>query len=253
MSSHIHSSRELFMQEMRHASVDVSRETRDRLETMVHLLIRWQKVINLVGKATLDEIWIRHILDSAQASILVPKTAKKLTDMGSGAGFPGLVIAAFRPELEVTLIESDTRKAAYLGEAARRMELAIPPKILVGRIEAVRSTQAEIVTARALAPLTKLLDYADRHRAANAICLFHKGKDWQAELALARQDWDIQGQPFTSVTEIDAVIYRITDYKRLPAVSGAVPKLVPKPDAKAAPAVRDREPKGRRRKNNDGD
>ena len=126
MSGHIHSSRELFMQEMRLAGVDVSRETRDRLETMVHLLIRWQKAINLVGKATLEDIWIRHVLDSAQLAILVPKTARKLTDMGSGAGFPGLVIAAFRPELEVTLIESDARKAAYLGEAGRRMELAIP-------------------------------------------------------------------------------------------------------------------------------
>jgi 16S rRNA (guanine527-N7)-methyltransferase len=240
MSGHIHSSRELFMQEMRLAGVDVSRETRDRLETMVHLLIRWQKVINLVGKATLEDIWIRHVLDSAQLSILVPKTTKKLTDMGSGAGFPGLVIAAFRPELEVTLIESDARKAAYLGEAGRRMELAIPPKVLVGRIEAVPPTKAEIITARAMAPLGKLLDYAERHRAANAICLFHKGKDWQAELTMARQDWDIQGQPFTSVTEVDAVIYRITDYKRL-----ASPK--------AAADLRDRQSKGRRGKDNDGD
>jgi len=118
MSAHIHSSRELFMQEMRLAGVDVSRETRDRLETMVHLLIRWQKAINLVGKATLEDIWIRHVLDSAQLAILVPRTARKLTDMGSGAGFPGLVVAAFRPELEVTLIESDARKAAYLGEVS---------------------------------------------------------------------------------------------------------------------------------------
>jgi 16S rRNA (guanine527-N7)-methyltransferase len=239
MSGHIHSSRELFMQEMRLAGVDVSRETRDRLETMVHLLIRWQKAINLVGKATLEDIWIRHVLDSAQLAILVPKTARKLTDMGSGAGFPGLVIAAFRPELEVTLIESDARKAAYLGEAGRRMELAIPPKVLVGRIEAVPPTKAEIITARALAPFGKLLDYAERHCADNAICLFHKGKDWQAELTMARQDWDIQGQPFTSVTEVDAVIYRITDYKRLTG-------------PKAAADLRGRQPKGRRGKDNDG-
>jgi 16S rRNA (guanine527-N7)-methyltransferase len=244
MSNQIHASRELFMQEMRHASVDVSRETRDRLETYVHLLMRWQKIINLVSNATLDEIWIRHVLDSAQLAVLVPRSIRKLTDMGSGAGFPGLVIAAFRPELEVTLIESDARKAAFLGEAGRRMELAIQPKVVVGRIEAVPPTQAEIVTARALAPLTKLLDYAERHRAANAICLFHKGKDWQAELTVARQDWDIQGQPFTSVTEIDAVIYRITDYKRLES-PGAAPA--------AAANLRDRKPKGRRRKDDDGD
>ena len=246
--SQLNSSRALFMEEMRHAGVDVSRETRDRLETLVHLLIRWQKVINLVGKATLEEIWVRHILDSAQLAILVPRTTKKLTDMGSGAGFPGLVIAAFRPELEVTMIESDARKAAYLGEAARRMELAVPPKVVVGRIEAVPPTQAEIVTARALAPLTKLLEYAERHRADNAICLFHKGKDWQAELAMARKDWDIQGQPFTSVTEIDAVIYRITDYKR-----HAVPGAALQPGPRAAAVVRDRQSKGRRGKDHDGD
>src|SRR5688572_4119374 len=165
-------SRDLFVREMRHIGVDVSRETRDRLEAFVHTLVRWQKAINLVGNTTLDSIWVRHILDSAQLKILIPDRAKTLTDLGSGAGFPGLVAAAMRPDLEVTLIESDARKAAFLGEAARRMELEKPPKIVVGRIEAVAPAKADVVTARAVAPLGQLLKWAEPHRTDTAICLF---------------------------------------------------------------------------------
>jgi 16S rRNA (guanine527-N7)-methyltransferase len=223
-------SRDLFVREMRHIGVDVSRETRDRLEAFVHTLVRWQKAINLVGNTTLDSIWVRHILDSAQLKILIPERAKTLTDLGSGAGFPGLVAAAMRPDLEVTLIESDARKAAFLGEAARRMELEKPPKIVVGRIEAVAPAKADVVTARAVAPLGQLLKWARPHRTDTAICLFHKGKDWKAELAEAMKDWDIPGQPFTSVTDLDAVILRIGSY-----------------------GLRDRQPKGRRRQNDDSD
>jgi len=225
-------SRDLFVREMRHIGVDVSRETRDQLEAFVHTLVRWQKAINLVGNTTLDSIWVRHILDSAQLKILIPERAKTLTDLGSGAGFPGLVAAAMRPDLEVTLIESDARKAAFLGEAARRMELAKQPKIVVGRIEAVPPAVADVVTARALAPLGQLLKWAQPHRTDTAICLFHKGKGWQAELTEAMKDWDIPGKPFTSVTDLDAVILRIGPYTA---------------------AVRDRQPKGRRRQDDDGD
>ena len=238
--AHIHSGRDLFMQEMRSIGVGVSRETRDQLEAMVHTLVRWSKAINLVGKATLEDIWTRHVLDSAQLQLLVPKTAKKLADLGSGAGFPGLVVAALRPDLDIVLIESDARKAAYLGEAARRMELTNQPKIVVGRIEEVEPAGADVIVARALAPLGKLLELAERHRQDSAlgpaICLFHKGKGWKGELTEALKDWDIPGQPFTSVTEIDAVILRVGDYKR-----------------KTAAALRDRQSKGRRRQDDDGD
>src|SRR6187200_1204907 len=131
------------MQELR---VDVSRETRDQLEALVHTLGRWQKAINLVGKATLEDIWVRHILDSAQLFPLVPRKAQRLVDLGSGGGFPGLVIAALRPELDVTLIESDARKGAFLGEAARRMSLKKQPKVVVSRIEAAPPSEADVVT-----------------------------------------------------------------------------------------------------------
>lgn len=211
--SHGRGGRDLFVEEMRELRVDVSRETRDRLETMVLTLGRWQKAINLVGQGTLADIWVRHILDSAQLVPLVPADAENLTDLGSGGGFPGLVIAALRPDLTITLIESDARKGAFLGEAARRMELPKQPSIIIGRIEAVPPAKADIVTARALAPLKQLLAWAAPHRNDPAICLFHKGKGWQGELTEAREDWDIQTQPFSSVTDRDAVLLRISSYR----------------------------------------
>src|SRR5437763_5121312 len=191
----------------------VSRETFGRLETMVEPLLRWQKAINLVGRATLDDVWVRHVLDSAQLMPLIPATAKSLADLGSGGGFPGLVLAALRPELGVTLIEADARKAAYLGEAARRMGLAKQPKIVISRIEAAPPSKADIVTARAVAPLGQLLAWADGHRLDPAICLFHKGKGWQGELTEAMKDWEIECTPQASVTDSDAVILRIGSYR----------------------------------------
>ena len=155
--SHIHAGREQFLREMLQLGIDVSRETGDRLEALVSTLERWQKAINLIGRTTLGDVWRRHVLDSAQLKLLIPVEAKTLVDLGSGAGFPGLVVAVLRPDLQVTLIESDARKAAFLGEASRRMTLEKPPKIVIGRIEAVAPTPADVITARALAPLGQLL------------------------------------------------------------------------------------------------
>jgi 16S rRNA (guanine527-N7)-methyltransferase len=225
--SPIQAGRERFLQEMHRLGVDVSRETADRLEALVDTLERWQKAINLVGRTTMADVWSRHILDSAQLAALIPEGAKTLTDLGSGAGFPGLVVAALRPDLEAVLIESDARKAAFLGEAARRMTLEKLPKVVIGRIEAVAPAPGDVVTARAVAPLGQLLGWAEPHRSANAICLFHKGKGWQAEVAEAMKDWDIPHQTFTSVTDLDAIILRIGPYRPT--------------------ALRDRQPEGRRR------
>ena len=210
--SHIHAGRELFLEEMRELRLDVSRETRDQLEALVNTLGRWQKAINLVGKATLADIWIRHVLDSAQLLPLVPKTAQRLVDLGSGGGFPGLVIAALRPELDVTLIESDARKGAFLAEAGRRMSLKKQPKVVISRVETAPPAGADIVTARALAPLGQLLAWAAPHRTDTAICLFHKGKGWQAEVAAAKKDWDFEAQPFSSVTDRESVLLRISQF-----------------------------------------
>jgi 16S rRNA (guanine527-N7)-methyltransferase len=212
---------------------DVSRETWGQLEAYVEILLKWQKAINLIGPATVDDIWIRHILDSAQLIPHLPAEARTLADLGSGAGFPGLVVAVLRPDLDVVLIESDARKAAFLGEAGRRMSLVKQPKIVIGRIESVPPAKADIVTARACAPLGQLLFWAERHRKDPAICLFHKGKDWQAELTDAQRGWDIGSQSFRSATDRDAVLLRIGDYR-------------PRTDPGAA-NIRDRQSKGRRR------
>ena len=225
--------RDLFLREMRELAVDVSRETLDQLEALVQTLVKWQKAINLVGRTTIEDVWSRHVLDSAQLVPLIPADAKSLADLGSGGGFPGLVLAALRPDLDITLIEVDARKAAFLGEAGRRMALRKPPRVVIGRIEAAPAAKADVVTARALAPLGQLLAWADRHRADTAICLFHKGKGWQSELTEATKDWDITCQPLSSKTDSDAVILRIGSY--------------------TATGVRDRQPEGRRRQDHDGD
>jgi 16S rRNA (guanine527-N7)-methyltransferase len=210
--SHIHAGRELFLEEMREIRVDVSRETRDQLETLALTLARWQKAINLVGKGTLEDVWARHILDSAQLLPLIPRSAQTLADLGSGGGFPGLVLAALRPDLQVTLIEADARKGAFLGEAGRRMGLKNQPKVVTSRIETAPPTGADVVTARALAPLGQLLAWAAPHRGEKAICLFHKGKGWQAEVSEAKKDWDLEAQPFSSVTDRDSVLLRISQF-----------------------------------------
>lgn len=227
------SGRGRFLGEMRQLDVDVSRETADRLEVFVENLRRWQKAINLVGRTTLDDVWVRHVLDSAQLKPLIPLAAQTLVDLGSGGGFPGLVVAALCPELEVTLVESDARKAAFLGDTARRMGLPKPPRLCVGRIEEARPVGADVVTARALAPLGQLLAWGARHGKDPSICLFHKGKGWQGELTDATKAWDIEYQPFTSVTDRDAVILRIGS-------------LSPAAD------LRGRQPKGRRGQDDDG-
>ena len=191
-----------------------NKDAQARLEVMVATLQKWSKAINLVSRSTLDDVWTRHVEDSAQIVPLIPAEAKTLADLGSGAGFPGLVIAAIRPDLQVTLVESDARKAAYLGEAGRAMNLPHPPRVVIGRIEQVPPLGADVVTARALAPLPLLLEWAARHRSATAICLFHKGKGWQVELTEALEGWDIPHQHFASVTDSESVLLRVADYRR---------------------------------------
>jgi 16S rRNA (guanine527-N7)-methyltransferase len=175
----------------------------------------------------MDGVWKRHVVDSAQVVPLIPANAGTLADLGSGGGFPGLVIAAMRPELQVTMIESDARKSAFLGEAARKMGLKNQPKIVIQRIEKAPPAGADVVTARALAPLGQLLEWSNRHRTDTAICLFHKGKGWQAEVDEAKKEWDFSPEPIASVTDRDAVILRIGPY--------------------SAADLRERQPEGRRR------
>jgi len=163
--------------------------TLERLDRYEALLVKWQKAINLVGPKTLSEIWERHFLDSAQFWKQVPTGARSLADVGSGGGFPGLVLAALaadpvigRPGFQVHLIESDQRKSSFLREATRVMALS-GVTIHAQRIESLGGLEVDLVTARACAPLAQLLIWSDPMLARGAIGLFAKGAQAEEEMA----------------------------------------------------------------------
>jgi len=195
----------------------VSRETLERLETYEALLKQWQRTINLVAPSTLSDIWHRHFADSAQLLALAPG-AERWLDLGSGAGFPGLVLAillAERGHGRVTLIESDTRKAAFLAEVARRVGVAVD--IQGTRIEK-SATQAklgpvDVVTARALAPLPRLLELSAPYFSGPTMGLFLKGREVEAEVEAARQLWDFEPELRQSLTAISGRIVVIRALK----------------------------------------
>ena len=183
----------------------VSRETIERLKTYEALLKQWQKTINLVAPSTLAEIWHRHFADSAQLLVLAP-AAEHWLDLGSGAGFPGLVLAILLKERgrgRVTLIESDTRKAAFLAEVARRTGVAVD--IQGTRIEK-SATQAklglvDVVTARALAPLPRLLELSAPFFSGPTIGLFLKGREAETEVEAAKKLWNFEAELKPSLTD----------------------------------------------------
>ncbi len=179
----------------------------DRLRLHVETLLKWQPRINLVAKSTLADIWHRHVLDSLQLVPLLPGTARSVIDLGSGAGFPGLVLSAARPVLDVSLVEADHRKSAFLLEASRVAGTSV--KVITQRIEAVSPTPVDIVTARALAPLPKLLEWAAKFQHGHTICLFHKGEGLDSELTEAARHWMMDLDRVPSVTAPGAAIVRV--------------------------------------------
>ncbi|WP_441984630.1 16S rRNA (guanine(527)-N(7))-methyltransferase RsmG [Microvirga sp. 2YAF29] len=199
------------------SKIDVSRETREKLELLERELRRWQKVKNLVGPATLDQIWDRHIVDSLQLLDLAPQ-AKTWIDLGSGAGFPGLVLAIAGQErgLKVYLVESNSRKCAFLREITRLT--GAQASIRAARLETVIPGfvgQADVVSARALASLTQLLEWTEPMLKAGAIGLFPKGRDAEIELTEARKRWTFEADILPSRTDSEARILRITSIESL--------------------------------------
>lgn len=168
------------------AETGVSRETLARLEAYAELLRRWSQRLNLVGRNTLGDLWHRHFLDSAQLRALIPQTAESLVDLGSGAGFPGLVLAIMGAR-GVELIEADQRKCVFLREAIRIT--AAPAVLHEGRAEAMPARAFDVVTARACAPLDRLLALAERFIGTGTRCLFLKGERIEEEIAAAREGW----------------------------------------------------------------
>jgi 16S rRNA (guanine527-N7)-methyltransferase len=181
----------------------VSRETEAALDQFAELFLRWQRAVRLVAASTLAQLWTRHIADSLQLLALAPG-AKVWADLGSGGGFPGLIIAIAlkeKPGAKVHLIESDQRKAAFLREAARALNL--PVVIHVKRIEEVAEPLPglEVVTARALAPMPELLEIAHPFLKHGAKGLFMKGANVDNELTDATKSWSIKSTIVPSKTD----------------------------------------------------
>lgn len=196
---------------------NVSRETRDRLEIYAKLLAKWNPKINLVAASTLPDLWSRHFQDSAQLLEISQKDAESWGDLGSGGGFPGLVIAILarelRPRLRVTCVESDHRKAAFLQTVVR--ETGLDAGVIVGRIENITPLNADVMSARALAPLSRLLDFAERHLAQGGEALFLKGAGYQKELKEALDRWTFRLDTYPSKTNSDATVLKIGELQRV--------------------------------------
>ncbi|WP_051059637.1 16S rRNA (guanine(527)-N(7))-methyltransferase RsmG [Limimaricola hongkongensis] len=186
--------------------MDVSRETRERLSDFAALVRKWSPAINLVSKSDLPHIESRHIADSLQLAPYIPQTSGIWADFGSGGGFPGIVAAIVAsetaPDLRFHLVESDQRKSTFLRTAAR--ELSLNVTVHSERIETLAPLSADIISARALAPLNMLLGYAARHLSTGGSCLFLKGQMHEAEIETAREHWRFDCDSQVSRTDPDA-------------------------------------------------
>ena len=171
--------------------LNVSRETFLRLKEYEKLLFKWNAKINLVSRSTLDNFWNRHVLDSAQFLSSVSEKAGKWVDLGSGGGLPGLVVAILSDEIgpvnKLFLVEADVRKAVFLKTVCR--ELGLKVEVYNNRIEELPLMSANIVSARALAPLKTLCLYAKNHLEKDGVAVFAKGENWKAELVEAQKNW----------------------------------------------------------------
>lgn len=193
------------------AAYDVSRETLARLDRVIETLGIWRLKSNLIGPKEWPQIWTRHVGDSYQLLDHIPDTAR-VVDLGSGAGFPGLIIAAARPTGHVTMIESVGKKCAFLRAAIESAGLSA--SVHQGRVEQAPPFPAEFVTARAFAPLPELLDFAAPWLCNSATGLFPKGERWNEELTLARQRWTFAYQAIPSRSGGSGVILKLREAAR---------------------------------------
>ncbi len=185
---------------------------RERLEAYAALLTRWNARINLISRGDASDLWTRHILDSAQLGNLLPAATGTLADFGSGAGFPGLILA-ITTGWKVHLVESDQRKAAFLREAVRATGALA--EVHPVRVEALSLARVAVVTARALAPLPDLLTLAYPRLTPGGICLFPKGVTANDELTAAENEWHMRVERFPSQTSPGATLLRISELRRV--------------------------------------
>ena len=191
---------------------DVSRETHEALQRFASLLLRWNRTVNLISRSDEPHLWQRHIEDSLQLLPLIHPALSRAIDLGSGAGFPGLVLA-LASGIHFDLIDADQRKCAFLREAAR--VTGAPVHIHCTRFEAAQVNPAPLITARALAPLARLLDIAAHFGSEGAQFLFLKGASADAELTHAGANWQMQVDRIPSRTNPDSCILRITNPTRV--------------------------------------
>lgn len=194
---------------------NVSRETFEKLKTYECLLKEWQTKFNLVSNSTLENAWERHFLDSVQLFKLIPQTAKTLMDFGSGAGFPGMVIAimanAKTPYLKVSLVESTTKKTLYLKEVKKQVGVEV--EIINERIEKIKPHIVDVITSRAMTSLDALLQYALPFCGKKTVCIFPKGKKYAEELQEAQKKWSFSCQIVDSEQSDEGKILVITDLR----------------------------------------
>ena len=197
------------------AKVNVSREASERLQRFADLLAKWQRKINLVSADSLKDVWRRHMLDSAQLVRFLPPSVSGVADIGTGGGFPGLVLAILGVR-NVHLIEADARKCTFLAEAGRAAGLDVGRDVTIHhqRVEAVDGLQVDVVTARACAPLDRLIGYAAPMLRADSTCLFLKGGRVEEELTEAAKTWRMVIERFPSLSDPSGTILRITQVAR---------------------------------------
>ena len=186
--------------------LDVPRETQEKLDCYVQLLIKWQARINLISSKTLPEIWHRHILDSAQLVSYLPKTPSVILDMGSGAGLPGVILAILTRH-QLHLVESDSRKIAFMRTALR--ETGTSAILYEQRMEAVPALRPDIITARALAPLSQLITLASAQHHEKIEYLFLKGREAKQELTALPACPKMEAECLPSMTNSQASIIRL--------------------------------------------
>jgi 16S rRNA (guanine527-N7)-methyltransferase len=191
---------------------DVSRETADKLDRLHDLILNWNRTINLISRADEPRLRERHFADSLNLIPYLPADLDGAIDLGSGAGFPGIVLALATGH-RFELVEADKRKAAFLREAARLTEA--PVRVHAQRIETLSLRPATLITARALAPLATLLEWTEPLLAPDGVCVFPKGKSADGELTDAARQWHMRVEQWPSPLDPSARILRLSEITRV--------------------------------------
>jgi 16S rRNA (guanine527-N7)-methyltransferase len=189
----------------------VSHETFARLKIYHDLLLKWQAKINLISDDTVPTIWSRHFLDSIQLAKFIPGDEREILDVGSGAGFPGMVLSICGIK-NISLIESDAKKISFLNEVARLT--STDTKIIHDRAENIFMEDVGVIMARALSELRNLFETSSQNVSHETICLFPKGKNYAMEIEDAKKEWQFNYDIFPSVTDANAVILRVSNLQR---------------------------------------